>query len=111
MARGMGPISSYESALKVTYGNVGGQKNFFVCGGLSSELLKFFLTKSELRLSFFPIYTADYAQDLKSWFRLFIVISSEPALTAVVTMLDIYNNNVNYALHGRQLVMAEITQC
>jgi hypothetical protein len=39
MARGMGPISSYESALKVTYGNVGGQKNFFACGGLSSELL------------------------------------------------------------------------
>ena len=58
MARGMGPISSYESALKVTYGNVGGQKNFFACGGLSSELLSFFLTKSELRLSFFPIYTA-----------------------------------------------------
>ena len=39
MARGMGPISSYESALKVTYGNVGGQKIFFACGGLSSELL------------------------------------------------------------------------
>ena len=60
MARGMGPISSYESALKVTYGNVGGQQNFFACGRLSSELLSFFLTKSELRLSFFPIYTANH---------------------------------------------------
>ena len=57
MARGMGPISSYESALKVTYGNVGGQKKFFACGGLSPALLQFTLTKSQLRLSSFSIYT------------------------------------------------------
>ena len=37
------PISSSESALKATYGNVGA-KNFFACGGLSSVPEQFFLT-------------------------------------------------------------------
>ena len=33
-----------ESALKATYGNVGGKKNFFACGGLSSVPEQFILT-------------------------------------------------------------------
>ena len=54
MARGMWPISSYESALKVTYGNVGVKKIFSPAAGFRPSFYNFFLQNQSSVCLFFP---------------------------------------------------------